>query len=229
MWQQSVIIIQTSNLTTMGKQMDIFLAVLFFAFSTTITPGPNNVMIMSSGVNYGVKASLPHWLGICLGFPLMVLLIGLGFGVVFERYPHLHQLIKVLGAAYLIWLAWKIAVAEPKAIEQGKSKPFTFWQAVLFQWVNGKAWVMASGAVAAFTTVGGVYWLEVVSITSAFLLVAFPCVGLWLVFGAGLRRFLTDALYQRIFNISMALVLVLSIVPVLMDIWQYYFMPASAM
>ena len=159
----------------------------------------------------------------------MVLLIGLGFGVVFERYPHLHQLIKVLGAAYLIWLAWKIAVAEPKAIEQGKSKPFTFSQAVLFQWVNGKAWVMASGAVAAFTTVGGVYWLEVVSITGAFLLVAFPCVGLWLVFGAGLRRFLTDALYQRIFNISMALVLVLSIVPVLMDIWQYYFMPASAM
>lgn len=206
--------------------MELFFAVLFFAFSTTITPGPNNVMIMSSGVNYGIKASMPHWLGICLGFPLMVLLVGLGFGVVFERYPHLHQLIKVLGVAYLIWLAWQIASAEPKAIEQGKSKPFSFMQAALFQWVNGKAWVMASGAVAAFTSVGGVYWLEVSIITAAFLLVAFPCVGLWLVFGAALRAILTKALFQRIFNICMAIILLLSVVPVVFEIWQYYFMPA---
>lgn len=205
--------------------MELFFAVLFFAFSTTITPGPNNVMIMSSGVNYGIKASLPHWLGICFGFPLMVLLVGLGFGVVFERYPHLHQLIKVLGVAYLIWLAWRIASAEPKAIEQGKSKPFSFIQAALFQWVNGKAWVMASGAVAAFTSVGGVYWLEVCIITAAFLLVAFPCVGIWLVFGAALRTILTKALFQRIFNVTMAVILVLSVVPVLLEIWHYYFTP----
>lgn len=205
--------------------MDLFFAVLFFAFSTTITPGPNNVMIMSSGVNYGIKASLPHWLGICFGFPLMVLLVGLGFGVVFERYPHLHQLIKVVGVVYLIWLAWRIASAEPKAIEQGKSKPFSFTQAALFQWVNGKAWVMASGAVAAFTSVGGVYWLEVSIITAAFLLVAFPCVGIWLVFGAALRTILTKALFQRIFNITMAVILVLSVVPVLLEIWHYYFTP----
>jgi len=205
--------------------MELFFAVLFFAFSTTITPGPNNVMIMSSGVNYGIKASLPHWLGICFGFPLMVLLVGLGFGVVFERYPHLHQLIKVLGVVYLIWLAWRIASAEPKAIEQGKSKPFSFIQAALFQWVNGKAWVMASGAVAAFTSVGGVYWLEVCIITVAFLLVAFPCVGIWLVFGAALRTILTKSLFQRIFNVTMAIILVLSVVPVLLEIWHYYFTP----
>jgi threonine/homoserine/homoserine lactone efflux protein len=208
--------------------MDLFLAVLFFAFSTTITPGPNNVMIMSSGVNYGIKASVPHWLGICLGFPFMVLLIGMGFGFVFDRYPHLHQLIKVLGVAYLIWLAWHIASAEPKAIEQGKSKPFSFWQAVLFQWVNGKAWVMASSAVAAFTSVAGIYWIDVSIITLAFLLVAFPCVGLWLVCGAGLRSVLKKPILQRIFNISMAIILVLSIVPVLAEIWQYYFMPTTA-
>ncbi len=205
--------------------LDLLLAVLFFAFATTITPGPNNVMIMSSGVNYGVRASVPHLLGICLGFPLMVLLVGLGFAVVFERYPHLHQLIKVLGVAYLIWLAWCIASAEPKAIAQGKSKPFSFIQAALFQWVNGKAWVMASGAVAAFTSVGGVYWQEVSIITLAFLLVAFPCVGVWLLFGAGLRSILTKPLFQRMFNICMALILVLSVVPVLVEIWHYYFTP----
>ena len=207
--------------------MELLLAVLFFAFSTTITPGPNNVMIMSSGVNYGVKASVPHWLGICLGFPFMVLLVGFGFGVVFDRYPHLHPLIKILGPLYLLWLAWRIASAEPKAIEQGKSKPFSFFQAVLFQWVNGKAWVMATGAIAAFTSVTGVYWQQVSIITLTFLLVAFPCVGVWLLFGASLRTILTKPLFQRIFNIAMAIILLLSVVPVIAEIWHYYFMSAG--
>ena len=207
--------------------MEIFLAVLFFAFSTTITPGPNNIMIMSSGVNYGVKASLPHWLGICLGFPLMVLLVGLGFGLVFDRYPHLHQLIKVLGTAYLLYLAWRIASARTETIATGKSKPLNFWQAAAFQWVNGKAWVMASGAVAAFTSVTGVYWWQVLMITLAFLLVAFPCVGVWMLFGAGLRKLLNNAVAQRIFNLLMALILLLSVLPVVIEIWQYYLSPAQ--
>ena len=207
--------------------MDLFLAVLFFAFSTTITPGPNNVMIMSSGVNYGIKQSVPHWLGICFGFPLMVLLVGLGFGVIFERYPHLHQLIRILGTAYLIWLAWRIASARPETIATGKSKPFSFLQAALFQWVNGKAWVMASGAVAAFTSVSGVYWYQIVMITLAFLLMAFPCVGVWLVFGAGLKRILTKPLLQRMFNMFMGFILLLSVGPVIIEIWRYYFTAAS--
>ncbi|WP_372625182.1 LysE family translocator [Arsukibacterium sp.] len=207
--------------------MELFLAVLFFAFSTTITPGPNNVMIMSSGVNYGIKQSVPHWLGICFGFPLMVLLVGLGFGVIFDRYPHLHQLIKIAGTLYLIWLAWRIASARPETIATGQSKPFTFLQAALFQWVNGKAWVMASGAVAAFTSVTGVYWWQVAMITLAFLMMAFPCVGVWLVFGAGLRKVLTKPLFQRIFNMFMGSILLLSVLPVIAQIWRYYFTAAS--
>lgn len=202
--------------------MDIFIAVLFFAFSTTVTPGPNNIMIMSSGVNYGIRASLPHFLGICLGFPLMVLLVGLGFGVVFDRFPNLHQLIKVVGVVYLLWLAWHVASAEPKAIERGEKKPFSFWQAVLFQWVNGKAWMMASGAVATYTTVTGNQYFEVLAITLAFLLMAFPCVGVWLVFGSLLRKVLSKPLLQRIFNITMGLILVASIVPVLQELWYFY-------
>lgn len=202
--------------------MAVFWAVMFFAFSTTITPGPNNVMIMSSGVNYGIKASLGHLMGICFGFPFMVLLIGLGFGIVFEQYPNLHQIIKLLGIIYLVWLAWHIASAEPKRIEQGHSKPLNFYQAVLFQWVNGKAWVMASGAIAAFTTLQGVYWQEVLIISSAFFVVAFPCVGIWLICGAMLRKVLTKAIFQRVFNISMALILVLSMLPVMIELWHYY-------
>lgn len=207
--------------------MELFIAVLFFAFSTTVTPGPNNIMIMSSGVNYGIRASMPHFLGICLGFPFMVLLVGLGFGVVFERFPHLHQLIKVLGVLYLLWLAWRIGTAEPKAIEKGEHKPFSFLQAALFQWVNGKAWVMASGAIATFTRVDASAWWQVLSISGAFLLVAFPCVGVWLVFGSVLRKVLTRPFWQRLFNIAMALLLVLSMVPVLADLWQFYLTPSS--
>lgn len=199
--------------------MDVFFAVLFFAFSTTITPGPNNIMMLSSGVNYGVQDSLPHFLGICLGFPLMVLLVGLGFGVVFEHYPQLHLWIKVTGVCYLLWLAWTIGSSTPRSIEGSKAKPFNFIQAALFQWVNGKAWIMASGAVAAFTTVAGNAWWDVIQITAAFLLVSFPCVGLWLTCGALLRSVLNQPLYQRMFNWSMALLLVLSVAPVLAELY----------
>ena len=174
-------------------------------------------MIMSSGVNYGIKASVPHLLGICLGFPVMVLLVGIGFGMVFQQYPWLHQLIKISGVVYLLWLAWRIASSVPGSVEAKQRPPLSFWQAGLFQWVNGKAWVMASGAIAAFTSLGGNFYLDVVQITAAFLLMSFPCVGTWLVFGALLRPILNKPLLQRVFNVSMALLLVASIVPVVYD------------
>jgi len=197
--------------------VDVFYAVLFFAFSSTITLGPNNIMIMSSGVNYGIKASLPHLFGICLGFPTMVLLVGVGFGVVFQQYPWLHLLIKILGIIYLIWLAWRIANSAPGSVDAVQRPPLTFWQAALFQWVNGKAWVMASGAIAAFTSLAGSFYFDVAQITAAFLLMSFPCVGTWLVFGALLRPLLAKPQLQRIFNISMGLLLVASVVPVAYD------------
>lgn len=197
--------------------MDVFFAVLFFAFSSTITLGPNNIMIMSSGVNYGIKASLPHLFGICVGFPLMVLIVGLGFGVVLQQFPWLHWLIKILGIGYLIWLAWRIASTTPASMDASKRPPLTFWQAALFQWVNGKAWVMASGAIAAFTSIQGNFFFDVSQITAAFLLMSFPCVGLWLVFGALLRPLLAKPLAQRIFNICMAMLLVASILPMVYE------------
>jgi threonine/homoserine/homoserine lactone efflux protein len=197
--------------------VDVFYAVLFFAFSSTITLGPNNIMIMSSGVNYGIKASLPHLFGICLGFPTMVLLVGVGFGVVFQQYPWLHLLIKILGIIYLIWLAWRIANSAPGNVDAVQRPPLTFWQAALFQWVNGKAWVMASGAIAAFTSLAGSFYFDVAQITAAFLLMSFPCVGTWLVFGALLRPLLAKPQLQRIFNICMGLLLVASVVPVAYD------------
>ena len=199
--------------------MDVFFAVFFFALSSTITPGPNNIMMMSSGVNYGVRASLAHLCGICLGFPAMVLLVGLGFGLIFTTLPWLHTVIKVIGVVYLLWLAWKIAGSGAGQIDTVQNKPLNFWQAAAFQWVNAKAWVMASGAIAAFTPVGGAVLSEVLQITAAFLLVSFPCVGAWLTFGAMLRRVLNQPHYRQWFNYSMALLLLLSVLPVVYELW----------
>ncbi|CAM4078267.1 LysE family translocator [Vibrio neonatus] len=197
--------------------MELFTAILLFAFSSTITPGPNNIMMMTSGMNYGVKRSLPHFMGICIGFPTMVVAIGLGLGSLFQWFPTLHDIIKVLGIVYLLYLAWKIASAETDSLSGEKAKPFTFLQGALFQWVNPKAWIMGTGAVAAFTSDSMNIYSQVGLIAGLFLLVAFPCVGMWLVFGTKIRLFLSDPKHQKVFNVCMAILLVLSIVPVVFE------------
>jgi len=128
--------------------MEIVLSVLLFALVSTVTPGPNNIMIMTSGVNFGVWRTLPHYLGICFGFPAMVVAISLGLGKVFEAFPQLHLVIKVLGITYLLYLAWRIATTATEIDGEKTSKPLSFLQAAAFQWVNPKAWVMAVGALA---------------------------------------------------------------------------------
>ncbi|MEO3864239.1 LysE family translocator [Rheinheimera fenheensis] len=196
--------------------MELFWTLVFFAFATSITPGPNNIMIMSSGLNYGVQKSLAHLAGIQLGFLLMLLAVGLGAGLLLQQ-PLWHQLIKVIGSAYLLYLAWKIAAAEPEQIETGSSKPLSFTQAVLFQWVNAKAWVMITGAIAAFTSLQGVYWQQLGLIALVFLLVGLPCTGSWLLFGAALKRLLTVPQQRRWFNRAMGTLLAVSVLPAL---WQ---------
>lgn len=197
--------------------MEIFWALVFFAFATSITPGPNNIMIMSSGVNYGVQKSLPHMAGIQLGFLVMLLAVGLGAGLVLQQQPLLHSAIKLLGSVYLLYLAWRIASAKPQQIETGGSKPLSFWQALAFQWVNAKAWVMITGAIAAFTSLQGVYWQQLALIALVFLLVGLPCTGSWLLFGAALKRLLSAPAQRRRFNQCMGLLLALSVLP---PLWQ---------
>ena len=195
--------------------MELFIIVFIFAVSTTVTPGPNNIMIMTSGLNHGVRKTMPHFLGICLGFPAMVAAIGFGLSTLFSKFPQIHLVIKILGITYLLYLAWKIATTDTQSTNNKNSKPFTFWQAAFFQWVNPKAWVMAIGAIAAFTTISGEHYLQIMLITGAFFLASFPCVGLWLFFGLGLKKLLTNPKQQKIFNITMAILLVLSIIPMM--------------
>nr|WP_281383103.1 LysE family translocator [Microbulbifer rhizosphaerae] len=187
-----------------------------FTFSTSITPGPNNLMIMSSGLNYGVSRSLPHVLGICLGFPAMIVAIGLGLGTLFSQFPLLHEVIRWVGIAYLLYLAWVIASTREVG-SADTQKPFTFLQAAAFQWVNPKGWIMAVGALAAFTSPNGEMWAEIARIALAFIAIGGPCIVVWLLFGVGLKRLLTEPKHLRRFNLTMGLLLAASVVPMALD------------
>ncbi|MDE0875646.1 MAG: LysE family translocator [Porticoccaceae bacterium] len=202
--------------------MEFYLAILLFTATASITPGPNNIMIMASGVNFGIQKSFPHLFGICLGFPVMVIAIGLGFSAVFHAYPLLHEAIKIIGIIYLLYLAWQIATAQSADINANFTKPLTFKQAVLFQWVNPKAWVMATGAISAYTSTDVAMLGQILFIAFAFSITAGISVGIWLVFGAGLKRYLDDPLHYRVFNIVMATLLVGSMSPVIRDLVEYY-------
>ena len=198
--------------------MELILPILLFAISAAITPGPNNIMLMASGLNFGIQKSIPHLLGVTIGFPIMVILIGLGFEIVFEKYPLLHEIIKIAGIIYLVYLAWRIATSARQSLDDAKPIPFRFWQAVLFQWVNPKAWVMATGAIAAYTSISADFFNQVLIIALTFMLVGFPCSGSWLVFGSSLKRFLQKPAYQQAFNVTMALLLIISILPVINEL-----------
>jgi threonine/homoserine/homoserine lactone efflux protein len=186
---------------------DVFAALLLFAFVTSITPGPNNLMLMASGVNFGFARTVPHMLGIGAGFLSLLLGVGFGLGAVLAAWPPLHMALKAAGGVYLLYLAWRIAMARTMAPAgasdaqgEGRARPMSFLEAAAFQWVNPKAWVMA---------------VSVVVVAAAFALVNLPCVSSWAGFGVALRGFLADPARLKWFNIAMGLSLVASLWPML--------------
>ena len=195
-----------------------YLAVSLFAVSTCITPGPNNIMIMTSGLNFGVRKSLQHLLGIYMGFPEMIFVVGLGIAEIFEIYPAMHTALKIIGASYLTFLAWKIATAPISQYGESSGKPFTFLQAALFQWVNPKAWVLAVGATATYTVFSEPYTFQIFVIALIFMLFGSPCTLLWLWFGATLKTILRYPRYVKAFNFTMAALLITSLAPVFEDL-----------
>ncbi|HLQ18302.1 MAG TPA: LysE family translocator, partial [Tabrizicola sp.] len=156
---------------------DLFLALLGFAFVTSVTPGPNNMMLLASGVNFGFRRTVPHMLGISLGHALMVFLVGMGLAGVFKTWPPALVVLKVASVAYMLWLAWKIAHAGAPGEGRVKPQPMTFLQAAAFQWVNPKAWAMALGAVSAYVAAPSVW--AYASVAGAFALVNLPSVSVW--------------------------------------------------
>ena len=178
----------------------------------TITPGPNNVMVTASGVNFGYKKTLPHILGITFGFPVMIVLIGLGLGSVFISFPVIHHILKYIGATYLLYLAWKIATFSNVNNNGDRNKPFTFWQAVIFQWVNPKAWTMALTAVTVYTPDTTLPAIALVALV--FGAINLPSVSTWTLLGQQMARFLTSSARLTAFNWTMAALLIASLYPV---------------
>ena len=192
--------------------IDQILAFAVFAFSISITPGPNNTMVLASGVNFGLRPTIPHLLGIDLGFALMIIAVGVGIGGLFVAFPSLHTVLRYVGALYLIFLAWKIASAGGPDSDAGRKKPLSFVQAASFQWVNPKGWIAATGTVATYTPQNG-FFENLLIVTAVFALVMGPCITLWAAVGTSLRRLLSAPAYLRVFNVAMALLLVASLYP----------------
>lgn len=194
---------------------EILIALIGFAFASSITPGPNNLMLMASGANYGLRRTVPHMLGISLGHAFMVAMVGVVLLQVFETYPVLNLILKVLSASYMIWLAWKIANAVPPEAKEVTGKPFTLLQAAAFQWVNPKAWFMAITAISAYAPQDQGVLIGSLLVAGVFATVNLPSVTVWAWMGVQVRRWLGTARRLRVFNISMAVLLVVSLYPML--------------
>ncbi len=194
-----------------------FLALCLFAFVASITPGPNNLMLLASGMNFGFRASIPHLAGVCIGFFVMMVAIGAGLGAVFTQVPQLYVAIKWLGAAYLLYLAWRIAATpvDGDAAQAARpARPLGFLGAAMFQWVNPKAWAMTVSAFATYVPAAPGPAM-VLGVSSLVFVINLPCISAWALFGARLRHWLAEPRRARAFNWAMAALLVASLVPML--------------
>lgn len=192
--------------------LEILTALVAFAFVSSITPGPNNMMLMASGANFGLVRTIPHMLGVALGFVAMVVLVGAGLIGLFDAMPISYVILKVISVLYLLYLAWKIAWAAPMDSSAEAGRPMTFMQAALFQWVNPKAWTMAVTALAVYAPAQEIW--AILAVAAVFGMVNLPSVGVWTVLGVQVRRLLTRPARLRAFNITMAFLLVASLYPV---------------
>jgi threonine/homoserine/homoserine lactone efflux protein len=189
------------------------LALTLFVFVNSVTPGPNNAMLMASGAKFGLRRTAPHMAGVVLGFGVLIACVGLGLGALFSLVPAFHVILRWVGAAYLVWLAWKIATSTSVG-GAGAERPMKFLEIVAFQWVNPKAWI---GAVAILAAYGPQqhYLMGLAVIVAVCALVNGPVVLLWAGAGAGMRQFLADPLRLRIFNVLLAILLLLALLPML--------------
>ncbi|MGF6818073.1 threonine/homoserine/homoserine lactone efflux protein [Paraburkholderia atlantica] len=186
---------------------------ILFALVTSITPGPNNTMLLASGVNFGFRRTLPHLSGISVGVVLLMLSVGVGLGEAFVHFPVLYTVLEVVSVAYLLYLAWKIGTSGELKLRNGERRPMRFHEAIAFQWVNPKAWMMV---LTAATTIhlSNSFGMNAVAMAAVFYVIGFPCICVWAGFGTAMREVLSNPKRLRIFNVAMALLLVGSLYPI---------------
>jgi threonine/homoserine/homoserine lactone efflux protein len=195
---------------------EILIALISFCFVSTITPGPNNMMLLSSGATFGLRRTVPHILGIAGGCAVMVLVLGWSLAGIAAHLPLLYTVLHIAAAGYLLWLAWRIATSAGPHDAGARGRPFGVLDAAAFQWVNPKAWAMVLGAVATFARPGHIA-LDVPIIAAVLLVVGLPCITLWAGSGLALKRVLRHPRLLRVFNVGMAAVLIASILP---GLWE---------
>ena len=196
---------------------ETLIALALYALVTSVTPGPNNLMLLASGVNFGFRQTIPHMLGIALGFTAMVALVGFGLGAVLTLFPIVFNVLRVLALVYMVWLSWKLASSGSLGSGDAKARPMTFIEAALFQWINPKAWAMALTATTLYT-VPDMYYLSVSLVAGTFGVINLPSVSCWAGFGVALRGFLSVPARLRIFNVGMAVLLLLSTLPFIREL-----------
>jgi threonine/homoserine/homoserine lactone efflux protein len=195
----------------------LLIAFVLFATVMFFTPGPNNIMLLSSGLTYGFRPTIPHIAGITVGFAFMVGAVGLGLGTIFIAYPVLQTILKYAGVVYLIYLAAAIAMSGPVSADQDNRRgPMTFWGAAMFQWVNAKGWVMVIGTITAYAAISPYPWNIAIQVVLSLFLGALSCTA-WALFGSALRPVLTSPRAVRAFHVVMAVLLLASLYPVFMD------------
>lgn len=193
----------------------MFMAFAIFIAVSSVTPGPNNLMLLSSSMNFGVRRTIPHCLGISAGMGLMIALMSFGLHWVMQHAGWVIDVLKIVSLAYLLWLSWKIATIRPAPITlQDEASPFGFWNAVLFQWINPKALVMVISMFSIYIpeNLAQTTLLQIVAIA---IVINLACISVWMLGGAFMRRLLTTPIAQRSFNLVMALLLVASVIPML--------------
>ncbi len=190
---------------------------MLFCFAGSLTPGPNNIMLLASGVNFGFARTIPHMAGVVAGFALLLLMVGLGIGQSVMAFPAALLGLKIAGAVYLVWLAFKVATSSGGAKGEGRGTPMTFLQAVAFQWVNVKGVLMGISAVAAFTRPAA-FGATLTMLISVSFVANVTSVLVWTLFGTSLRGFLSDPRRARVFNVGMAILLLASLYPMLVDV-----------
>jgi threonine/homoserine/homoserine lactone efflux protein len=194
---------------------ETLLAATLFALVSSITPGPNNTMLLASGVNFGFRRSLWHLAGVQIGFWILLLVTALGLHSTLTHFPNFYLVLRIAGGSYLLWMAWKLATSGPTNAEaSSQSKPIGFWAAAAFQWINPKAWVMTITCMSTYlpTDASGA---DMATLIAMFVVVGLPCSLIWLTFGQAMRQWLQDPLRLRIFNVTMAIALVASLYPML--------------
>ena len=199
----------------MSQQLVI--AFIVFAAVSAFTPGPNNVMLMTSGLNYGFRRSVPHMAGVTFGYAFLIVVFGFGLGAIFTTYPILQTILKYAGAIYLVWLAAVIAMSRPPDADgERQGKPMTFFGAALFQWINVKGWVIAVVSVSAYAAIASYPWNMIMQ-ALIILVITLGSSLTWVLFGTALQSLVKSPRAVRIFNITMAVLLIASLYPVLFE------------